>query len=127
MIPARQMPLALATAGRRGTAVVLTHRCQRQQQPHSTAAAPPSWRSADKPPAAVGHDPDRELLQLEDEYSTLKVNWFPGHMVKATKVIRDKLKQVRHGCHVVSVHFHGTLLSPGRSVLYWDAHAYPQQ
>lgn len=36
-----------------------------------------------------------ELLhQLEDEYSTLKVNWFPGHMVKATKVIREKLKQV---------------------------------
>lgn len=31
---------------------------------------------------------------LEDEYSKLKVNWFPGHMVKATKIIREKLKQV---------------------------------
>lgn len=46
------------------------------------------------PPAAGGRDPDEQLLQLENEYSTLKVNWFPGHMVKATKVIREKLKQV---------------------------------
>lgn len=90
MIPARQVPLALATASRRGT--VLTHGCQRQQrQPTSSQR---SWTSTDKPSAAVGHDPDKELLQLEDEYSTLKVNWFPGHMVKATKVIREKLKQV---------------------------------
>lgn len=34
------------------------------------------------------------MLRLEDEFSTLKVNWFPGHMVKATKIIREKLKQV---------------------------------
>ncbi|CAM9633066.1 unnamed protein product, partial [Scytosiphon promiscuus] len=37
---------------------------------------------------------DELLQQLEEEFSTLKVNWFPGHMVKATKVIREKLKQV---------------------------------
>ena len=94
MIPTRQVPLALATASRRGT--VLMHRCQLQHQTLSaspTAAASPRSRSTNKPPP-VGHDPDKELLQLEDEYSTLKVNWFPGHMVKATKIIREKLKQV---------------------------------
>ena len=95
MIQARHLPLAISTAGRRG--MVLAHRCQRQHQRYSTAAAAPaspSRKSRDKPPPAVGHEPDEELLQLEDEYSTLKVNWFPGHMVKATKVIREKLKQV---------------------------------
>lgn len=41
-------------------------------------------------------DRNGTLLQheLDKEFSTLKINWFPGHMVKATKVIREKLKQV---------------------------------
>ena len=38
---------------------------------------------------------DDNLSNLEDEYSKLKVNWFPGHMAKATRIIREKLKQVQ--------------------------------
>lgn len=45
-----------------------------------------------KPPCATS-DNDHDLQQLEEEYAKLKVNWFPGHMVKATKVIKEKLKQ----------------------------------
>lgn len=124
MITTRQVPLALATASRRGT-TVLMHRCQRQAHRQSSTAAPASQRSTDKPPPAVGHDPDNELLQLEEEYSTLKVNWFPGHMVKATKVIREKLKQV---CGFVL--FHAASRDRPRPLLtarlfLWGMHAYP--
>lgn len=41
-----------------------------------------------------GSDIDDDLSHLEEEYSKLRVNWFPGHMVKATRIIREKLKQV---------------------------------
>lgn len=35
-----------------------------------------------------------DLRKWEPEYADLKINWFPGHMVKANNVIRDKLKHV---------------------------------
>lgn len=38
-----------------------------------------------------------DLREWEPEYADLKINWFPGHMVKATNVIRDKLKHVSRG------------------------------
>lgn len=92
MIPRRQVPLVLARARRRRA---VTHRYQ-----PSLAAVPTPHRSFS---GSSGHEsvtgvdenyPDGELLRLEGEYAALKVNWFPGHMVKATKVIREKLKQV---------------------------------
>ncbi|CAM9474100.1 unnamed protein product [Ectocarpus sp. 8 AP-2014] len=92
MIPRRQAPLVLARARRRRT---VTHRYQ-----HSVAAVPAphrSFSSSGSHESVTGMDEnptDSELMRLEEEYATLKVNWFPGHMVKATKVIREKLKQV---------------------------------
>lgn len=65
--------------------------------PTPAAATVLRWASppySTKPPSATG-DNDDDLQQLEEEYATLKVNWFPGHMVKATKVIKEKLKQVK--------------------------------
>lgn len=92
MIPRRQVPLVLARARRRRT---VTHHYQ-----HSVAAVPAphrSFSSSGSHESVTGMDEnptDSELMRLEEEYATLKVNWFPGHMVKATKVIREKLKQV---------------------------------
>lgn len=69
---------------------------QRCQQPN--AAAVTSRRFQAQGPSA---GPD-DSQGLEDEYAKLKVNWFPGHMVKATKIIREKLKQVSALlCHVL--------------------------
>ncbi|CAB1103283.1 unnamed protein product [Ectocarpus sp. CCAP 1310/34] len=92
MIPRRQVPLVLARARRRRA---VTHRYQ-----HSVAAVPTPHRSfsgscSHESVTGMDENPtDSELMRLEEEYATLKVNWFPGHMVKATKVIREKLKQV---------------------------------
>ncbi|CBN77688.1 Mtg1, mitochondrial YlqF-like GTPase [Ectocarpus siliculosus] len=92
MIPRRQVPLVLAQARRCRT---VTHRYQ-----HSVAAVPAprrSFSSTGSHESVTGMDEnptDSELMRLEEDYATLKVNWFPGHMVKATKVIREKLKQV---------------------------------
>lgn len=98
MISTRRAPLALAT-GRRGA---ISAHCCRQRQQAGTAAAAAAAASqrrrestvARRPSAEACEEPHDELLRLEDEYSNLKVNWFPGHMVKATKIIREKLKQV---------------------------------
>ena len=88
--------MALATS-RRGA--ILTHHCccQLRQQAQTAAGVAASQRrreSTAKSSAEAREEPHDELLQLEEEYATLKVNWFPGHMVKATKIIREKLKQV---------------------------------
>ncbi|CAM9305618.1 unnamed protein product [Ectocarpus sp. 12 AP-2014] len=91
MIPKRQVPLVLARARRRRA---VTHRYQ-----HSAAAVPAPHRSFSSSGSheyvtGIDENPTHSELMLEEEYATLKVNWFPGHMVKATKVIREKLKQV---------------------------------
>lgn len=40
---------------------------------------------------------ETDIHAWENEYADLKVNWFPGHMVKATNAIREKLKHVSCG------------------------------
>lgn len=59
----------------RANPAVVTSRCFQAQGPNAS--------------------PD-ESQELEEEYAKLRVNWFPGHMVKATNIIREKLKQVRY-------------------------------
>lgn len=38
---------------------------------------------------------EADMSSWEDGHARLNVNWFPGHMVKATRIIREKLKHVR--------------------------------
>lgn len=64
--------------------------------------APPRRSCYSAKPPCVTSDNDHDLQQLEEEYAKLKVNWFPGHMVKATKVIKEKLKQASEASGVVS-------------------------
>lgn len=42
----------------------------------------------------TGGGEEVDLRAWEQEYADLKINWFPGHMVKATNSIREKLKHV---------------------------------
>lgn len=80
------LPLLAAARWCGPTSLASAHRCR-----HPNPAAVSSRRFQAQDASAALDDPK----ELEDEYAKLKVNWFPGHMVKATKIIRDKLKQVR--------------------------------
>lgn len=79
------LPLLAAVRWCGPTSVACAHR---RQQPNLAAVSSRRFQAQD---ASAAPDDSQEL---EEEYAKLKVNWFPGHMVKATKIIRDKLKQV---------------------------------
>ncbi|CAM9787139.1 unnamed protein product, partial [Laminaria digitata] len=82
----RALPMLAATRWCGPTSIASAHRCQ---QPNPTAVITSRRFQAQGTSAASPNDSQ----ELEDEYAKLKVNWFPGHMVKATKIIREKLKQ----------------------------------
>lgn len=86
MITRRQAPLALASAARR-------HGFSGPRVCQQSRPAVAAWARSCQTSRVAAEPPD-DLSHLEEEYGKLKVNWFPGHMVKATKIIREKLKQV---------------------------------
>lgn len=81
-----------ASLGGRVLAGAARRRCDLMSRPQATFG----WLrvSSCRVGQDEGSDIDDDLSHLEEEYSKLKVNWFPGHMVKATRIIREKLKQV---------------------------------
>lgn len=87
MITRRQAPMVLAATRWRGACFLY------RDQSSQASVIPTSLFSTKEADSAAGAA-DNDIRDMEADYAELKVNWFPGHMVKATKVIREKLKQV---------------------------------